>query len=174
MKISYEIKQNKSNIFELSYIKDFLKITHDYEDMLLANLLNTSISYAEKLLRICITSSTIKANIEESHKNIILKYPSINSILSIILKTKEMIEEDITENFGTADYQINKITLADQFVGQNICFNYQTGFAPDNIPPQIKQAILLHLAKTYEQPANTSLIDKQIKELLIPYRIIKI
>jgi hypothetical protein len=173
MKISYEIQKDQSAIFELTYIKDFLKITHDYEDALLEQLLQTSVSYVENFLRMYITKAIIKTKIEECKKVIILKYPHINHILSIFLE-KDNIQEDILDSFGVADYAANKITFADKCTGQNIYINYQTGFTPDNIPPQIKQGILLHLSKTYEQPENPIVIDKQIKELLQPYRIIKI
>jgi hypothetical protein len=173
MKISYEIQQDQSAIFELTYIKDFLKITHDYEDALLEQLLQTSVSYVENFLRMHIPKATIKTKIEECQKLIILKYPRINHILSVFLEQNNL-QEDVLDSFGVADYAANKITFAEKCIGQNIYINYQIGFTPDNIPPQIKHGILLHLSKTYEQPDNPIAIDKQIKELLQPYRIIKI
>lgn len=173
MKISYEIQQDQSAIFELSYIKDFLKITHDYEDILLGQLLQISVSYVENFLRMRVTKTIVNAEIKECQKVIILKYPHINQILSIILE-KNNIQEDILNSFGVADYFTNKITFADKYIGQNICISYQSGFTPENIPLQIKHGILLHLSKTYEQPDNPIFIDQQIKELLQPYRIIKI
>ena len=173
MKISYEIQQDRSAIFELSYIKDFLKITHDYEDALLDQMLQISVSYVENFLRMHITKAIVIAKIEECQKAVILKYPRINHILSIFLE-KNNLQEDIIDSFGIMNYAANKITFADKCLGQNIYINYQTGFTPDNIPPQIKHGILLHLSKTYEQPDNPILVDKQIKELLQPHRIIKI
>ncbi len=173
MKISYEIQKDQAAIFELTYIKDFLKITHDYENALLEQLLQTSVSYVENFLRMHITKAIIQTKIEECQKVIILKYPRINHILSVFLD-KNNIQEDILDSFGVADYGANKITFAEKCLGQNIYINYQTGFTPDNIPPQIKHGILLHLSKIYEQPDNTIVIDKQIGELLQPYRIIKI
>lgn len=173
MKISYEIQQDQSTIFELNYIKDFLKITHDYEDLLLGQLLQTSVAYVENFLRIHITKAIVTAKIEGCQKVIILKYPRINKIFSITLEQNN-IQEDILDSFGIADYCINKITFDDKCLGQNIYINYQTGFTPDNIPPQIKHGILLHLSKTYEQPDTPIVLDKQIKELLQPHRIIKI
>jgi hypothetical protein len=173
MKISYEIQQEQSAIFELTYIKDFLKITHDYEDVLLGHMLQTSVSYVENFLRMHITKAIIKTKIEKCQKVLILKYPRINNILSIFLE-KNNIQEDVLNSFGVVDYTANKITFAEKCLGQNIYINYQTGFTPDNVPPQIKHGILLHLSKTYEQPDNPIVIDKQIKELLQPHRIIKI
>lgn len=173
MKISYEIQQDKSAVVELNHIKDFLKITHDYEDILLEQLLQTSLSYVENFLGMSISKAIIKADIEECKKVIVLKYPRINQILSIILE-KDKVQEDILNSFGVADYRANKITFADKCIGHNICINYQIGFTSDNIPPQIKHGILLHLSKIYEQPDNPIFLDKQIKELLQPYRVIKI
>lgn len=173
MKISYEIQRDTSAVFELNYIKDFLKITHDYEDILLEQLSQVSLSYVENFLGMSITKTIIKAEIEECQKVIILKYPKISQILSIILE-KDKAQEDILDSFGIADYRANKITFADKFIGHNICITYQIGFTSDNIPPQIKHGILLHLSKIYEQPDSPIFIDKQIKELLQPYRVIKI
>lgn len=167
MKISYEISQNKCDLFQLDYVKNYLRITHDYDDQLIHNLFETALEHCQQILRIKIRKHTIKAKIIDASKIINLKYACIVSLASITSNGKKIAVADFVESLNL---QRNKLILQEDMVGGDFELQYVVGYSQSNIPSGIRQGILMYLSKLYEQPPNMQQIDQQINQLIMPYR----
>ena len=173
MKISYKISKKTTEICDIKYIKNFLRISHNHDDELIVNLLNAAIDYAEQIIGIKITEYSVTANIINSKHLIHLRYGHITKLKSVHLIVNNN-KIDITNEFGEIKSKFNEIKLDTKYVNQSLLISYVAGYNKNNIPHDIKHGIMLHIAKMYEQPENISLANKHVKEFYKPHRIIKI
>lgn len=173
MKISYKISKKTVEICDIKYIKNFLRISHDYDDELIVNLLNTAIGYAEQTIGIKIIESNVTANITNSRQLIRLRYGHITKFKSVHLVSNNN-KIDITNDFGEIKYKFNEIKLDPKYINQSLLITYVAGYNSNNIPNDIKHGIMVHIARMYEQPENISLANEHVKEFYRPHRIIKI
>jgi uncharacterized phiE125 gp8 family phage protein len=172
MIISYFIKDIKlEEIWSLEEVKNYLRISHNYDDHLIHSLIESAKEAAEKFTGLSINQKRIECKIQNARKNFSLKYLPILNIEQICLLKKEE-KEQITSKFGQPDILAHQIHLNDEYVGQDIEIIYIAGHA--KTPKTIKHAILMHVASMYEHTENGTKLNSQIRDLYQPYRIIKI
>ena len=84
MSITYNpIATYIENIWSIDQVKNYLRISHDYDDELLENLLNTAIEYAENFTGEFIYIRDFECIIRKTPNIIYLKHTQINEIESI-------------------------------------------------------------------------------------------
>lgn len=172
MNIIYKKKILIDKVIELLDVKHFHRITYDYDDNLLEDLISSALEYAENFTNTQIRLAEIDACIESAAPKIALKFPKIQNIsqLLLIVKSKKITLDKEHINF---DPQRNLLTLSEDFIGRDLVVKYKSGYKTAEIPGALKQGLLLHIGQLYEQNYSPE-ISRQIKELYSPYRFLKI
>ena len=166
----YEIiSTGKNEIVSIEEVKNYLRITHDYDDNLLNNLILAAIDAAENFLRLCLLQKKILITYQYlSTSTIDLPLSpviEIEGIVSIYNKKKHLLE--------TKEYDIstNKEKIKLHFTINALEIRYTAGYAKQNtIPHAIKNGMLLHIAEMYDRQGLASSINTEIINLYYPYR----
>ena len=160
-------------LFTLDELKNYLRVSSDYDDQLIINLSKTAIVAAENSIGISLLSKRIIANILCSKNIQKLLYPKIKEIISVHVVTQGE-KTDITNSYGFLEQTTNQLFLNAEHKNKNIAVEYVSSYGNKEIPYPIKQGLLMHVALMYELSENNLPISAQIKDLYLPYRILKI
>ena len=172
MIISYFVKDIKTQeIWPLEEVKNYLRISHKYDDNLIQSLIESATEAAENFTGLSINQRRIECKIQSAKSNFTLKYLPILSVEEVFLVKKEQ-KDKITDKFGYVNTTTNRIHLNDDYVDQDIEIEYIAGHK--KIAKTISHGILMHVASMYEHSENGTNLNSQIRDLYLPYRIVKI
>ena len=172
MIVSYFVKDIKTQeILPLEEVKNYLRISHKYDDNLIQSLIESATEAAENFTGLSINQRRIECKIQNAKSNFTLRYLPILSVEEVFLVKKEQ-KDKITNKFGYANTTTNRIHLNDDYVDQDIEIEYIAGHK--KIARTISHGILMHVASMYEHSENGTNLNSQIRDLYLPYRIIKI
>ena len=172
MIVNYELISTKlQEIWPLGEVKNYLRIAHDYDDNLILNLKVAAIEAAEKFTGLSLHSREVNCNIQKALWNISLKYIPILEVKEVSLLDKD--NKKITDDFGYIETGNQIIHFKADYVGKDLRIQYIAGFL-DNIPRSIQHGVLMHIASMYEHTENGTNLSSNIKDLYMPYRILKI
>lgn len=173
MNTQYQILDKKNEpIISVDYVKNYLRISHDYDDELIETLIFAAIECIESFTGLSIQKSKIECLIERAPQYLYLKHVPFMNILSInkIIDNKPY---DISKNFGRANTEKSLILFNTEHQNSKITMQYECGYGLTT-PHIIKAAILKHISLMYELNDDTLDPLEEIRSLLIPYRRIKI
>ncbi|MDP4709527.1 MAG: head-tail connector protein [Rickettsiaceae bacterium] len=159
-------------IWPLEEVKNYLRISHEYDDKLIADLTATAIDAAELFTRLSFHIKQVNCKAIGVSDVIRLKYIPILEIGEIYLLERGA-KTNITNDFGYVHTDNTCLSIASSYIGKDIEIEYKTGYR-DNIPRSIQHGILMHIAAMYENAESAAILSTQIKDLYIPYREIKI
>jgi len=159
-------------IWPVDEVKNYLRISHDYDDKLIANLIDTAIDSAESFTGLSLRTRSIICRINNVSNLIYLKHLPILEIEEVLLLEKEE-KIHITSEFEHAQEGAARLGIPDKYIRKNLEIRYKTGYS-DVIPRSIRQAMLMHVAAMYENTEDSEVLSNQIKDLYAPYRAIKI
>lgn len=162
-------------IWALSEVKNYMRIEANYDDQLITSLIDAAINVAENFTKLTIISKRLQliSNIENQQK-IQLKYQPINKLLKVL-----MIIDEKELKLGDKQYNLDQeksiLYLNDQSLIGELLVEYIAGFGKDNIPPAIKQAILMHVVEMYDRErVDSNFLSAEIKNLYLPYRFLRL
>lgn len=167
--MSYQILSiAEQEIFNLPTIKTYLRISHDYDDPWINELINTAICAAENFLRRTLLPTTIKMHFEKIYGSKITLHSSpISEIKEIAGYTPEKIILT-TDDYIIRDEQIIFRSLPNiEYVTVEYIAGYVNQFT---IPNAIKQGMMLHIAEMYDSAGITAAISAEVQKLYQPYR----
>lgn len=174
MKINYTITNlQKIDIWHLDEVKNYLRISHDYDDALLSGLLEAAIESVELFTGVSLHIRGLTAKIQSATASISLKHIPVLDIDSVILK-KNNQDTDISADFGVILNGGTSIEVDEKYIGEDLEIQYQAGYREDLVPRAIKHGILMHVSDMYENSVDAVALSSQIKDLYAPYRIIRI
>jgi uncharacterized phiE125 gp8 family phage protein len=155
-------------IFHLDAIKNYLRISHNYDDVWISELILASIDAAENFLRRRLLATKILVHTNRIDRaRLELPLAPIAEVLAITVHngSKMLLPQ--------AEYNISDqvITFRNLPIYQYITVEYIAGYLDQKaIPPSIKQGILLHIAEIYDRHANASAISGEVRKLYQPFR----
>lgn len=162
------LRIDPQKIFSIEETKNYLRISNDYDDLLIGNLIEFAIDFAENF-----TSLTIKTRLIEFTSNrqntkvFLLKYNPVLQIENIAL-VKGNVEEEVK------DYQIDEelwmLQLPKCLQESILRVQYIAGFTPEALPQSIKQGILLHVSQMYDRSEQTNAISDEVRSLYLLHR----
>lgn len=158
-------------IWPLEEVKNYLRISHKYDDNLIQSLIESAAEAAEKFTGLSIYQRQIECRVQNAQSNFALKYLPILSVEEVYLTKKEQ-KEKITDKFGHANTTTHQICLNGEYVGKDIEIQYIASHK--QLSKTIKHGILIHIASMYEHSENGTNLNSQIRDLYLPYRVIKI
>ena len=172
----FEVIERKDQEFwQLEDIKKYLRISNDYDDNLIKNLIDTAITAVENFTNLSIYNRHIKFTCNFSgKKNFELKYKPVNKILKIAISCGDNAEE-VTSDKYYFDIRSNVLFLREPINQQELILEYICGFDVKNIPSAIKHGILMHVAEIYDREENIHTpFSLAIKNLYLPYKQLRV
>ena len=160
------------DIWPLDEVKNYLRVSHDYDDKLIGNLIDAAIESAELFTGLSLHIRQIICRINNAANIIYLNHLPILLIEGIVWMKKDE-KQDITKEFDNIQYGSNIVSVPDRYLKKDLEIKYTAGYA-DIIPRSISQGILMHIAAMYENAGGGVILSSQIKDLYIPYRAMKI
>jgi hypothetical protein len=124
-------------ILDTKEVRHFLRIIGDYEDLIIQNLSKSVIKYAESFLGFELSHKEIALE-GVFYKNIILKTPLIS--VNLVKSDNIPIEFTVERNILKPNIK----------VGENIEIIYEAGFMEDEVPDDLKSALMQHLLSLYD------------------------
>jgi len=161
-----------TEIWPLEQVKNYLRISHDYDDALIESLVTGAIDSAEKFTGLSLYPRQVVCNITNAAASIHLKYIPVLNIQAVYLLKKET-KKSINDDFGYAQPDTHCLHFADIYKRQKLEIEYVSGYE-NNIPRSIQHGILMHVAAMYEHTENSMNLSSKIRDLYTPYRIMKI
>lgn len=117
MKLKYQILEKESkSILKLKEVKNFLRISHGYDDSLVKGLIQGAIDYAENFTGRLINIRKIQCSIFQANRKINIKYIPFNKVLSVEKNVKDKIE-DISDSFGESNLDELYIEINPIYIG---------------------------------------------------------
>ena len=173
MRVSYKVLDTRIvEIWPLEEVKNYLRVSHGYDDRMITGLIQTAIESAEKFTALSLYPRQVECNIENAASNIHFKYSPIIEINAAVRRVAD-VEQNILEDYGYIETDTQTVHFISKYIGKNLKITYKSGYR-DNIPRAIQHGILMHVAAMYDNPENSASISLEIKDLYIPHRRLKI
>ena len=172
MSIINVLTEQDANIIDLAEIKNFLRIDFDDDDNLLRELLKTAVKQCELYISKSLSEKNYKLSVYECATNTLnLPYPPVISVNSITIIDK------YNNNIEYTNYLLD--TISNKIIFRNLPNNfyridiiYTSGYT--KIPDDIKQGILFHISKMYEDKVGYSPIPKASLGIYKNYKTMRI
>ncbi len=159
-----------TNCVSLAEAKAYLRISHANDDALITDFIKAAEAAAEKFMRRAIVTQTYQVTYGYLGDNCYsLPYSPAQSVSEV-----RLIDNNITTALTASDYELSADCEA---ININKCtdkieVDYVVGFT--DVPEDIKQGILIHMAKSYLSPVPCIAIPTASKEAYLPYRRVRI
>ncbi len=155
-------------IVSMPVLKNYLRISHDYDDIWLSELIYCAIGAAENFMRVKLLASKLKVDIQHLSNNAVKLYGSpICEIIEVIVKGEQEVICEPENYYLEGDV----LKFKHRLQSQNITVEYIIGYKDQaNIPAVIKQGILLHIAEMYDNRGMVASISGEVQKLYQPYR----
>lgn len=191
--ISYQIIEKKPlKLWELDYLKNYLRITHDYDDALIMSLLEAAIEMAENYTGLSLHQKVIRIHIKQLiSSSINLKYLPILDVLGaseiinnqgdkqeIKSKDLELDREGgllkISKSFWSKEVEI--VYIAGHQLPNASLSSFQEAYKIEvqQVPFPVQTGILLLLEMFYERGQEENVSHYEALKHLMPYRKLKI
>jgi uncharacterized phiE125 gp8 family phage protein len=159
-------------IWSLDAIKNYMRISHDYDDELICGLINTAITSAENFTALSLKIRQVELKSYYMKRNFDLYYDPIQRIQKITITLGNQEKQINEESYELVN---NLLAVNDNHKFDSIVMQYLTGFENDQIPEPIKQGILLHVSEMYDREEKVgALFVNELRTLYSPYRQIRI
>lgn len=176
----------------LSEVKAHLRLDHAHEDEYLRPLIQASVGFVEEYLGRSLLTQVWRliwekkkayppqlSTVGEDFCSICLPYPPLRAILSIhrLMSTGE--KKPIRRHRLEMNHQIPRLVFADVLEPVEIEFETGYGDRPVDIPPVIRQAILMSVADFYENRDSERAVgvlsrNALVREMLDTYRTMRL
>lgn len=176
----------------LSEVKAHLRLDHAHEDEYLRPLIQASVGFVEEYLGRSLLTQVWRLTWEkekpyppqlsisrEDFCSVCLPYPPLRAILSANRLMGTGAKKPIRRHRLEMNHQIPRLVFAD--VPEPVEIEFETGYGdrPIDIPPVIRQAILMSVADFYEnrdseRGAGALSRNALVREMLDTYRIMRL
>ena len=162
-----EILEDDSAIFDLSEVKNYLRITHNHDDNILRNIIAAAIEVAENFTKTHITRKKIYTKLRGRVKHqITLPHSPALLIEKILYKRDKELSKDKYKIIDSG----RVIEFTDTHNLYDIEISYIVGVREIGLPKSIRQGILLHIAAIYDNGGFNCDLPPQAKSLYQPFR----
>lgn len=159
----------QQELFRLEEVKNYLRISHDYDDIWISEIINCAIAASETFIRKHILPRRIHSKFSRIiNYSLELPFWPIISVerITCIYNNQNIICSP--ENYNLDD-QIVKFKKLSRF--EYIIVDYRSGYTNQSlIPAAIKQGMMLHIAQMYDSHSTSAAISDEIQKLYQPYK----
>lgn len=164
----YEIiKRPQQNLISLDYVKNFLRLSHIYDDQLIEDLISAAIEAAENYLRQKLAKVVVKAEFFSASKNVEIFLP-----VTPVSKVEEVLLFNENEKVSHPwEIKQNQLIIKNMPRHQKIESTYLAGYADvAELPASIKRGIIMHVAESYDNLDSNVSISDSIKQSYKAFR----
>lgn len=173
MKLKYHILEKEDeSALTIEEVKNFLRLSHDYDDALIKDLIQAATDYAENFTGKFINTRVIECLVSQAGKEIHIKYAPLNKLLSVEKIVKGELK-GIIDSFGETNLNQALLKVNPIYHGQDIIIKFSCGYK-DKIPHAIKMGILKHVSAMYELNEDSLNPVEEVRNLYLPFRSFKI
>lgn len=173
MKLKYQILKKKTEyVLKLKEVKNFLRLSHNYDDSLVKDLIQAAIDYAENFTGKFIDTRIVQCSVFRANKKIRVKYTPLNKILSAEKIVHDRFE-DISDSIGKSNIDEALLEINPTYVDQDIILKLSCGYG-EKTPHVIKMGILKHVSAMYELNENSLDPVDEVRNLYLSFRSFKI
>ncbi|RYE05671.1 MAG: phage gp6-like head-tail connector protein [Rickettsiaceae bacterium] len=174
-KNSFEVTKYKAQkIWSIEQVKNYLRVSHSYDDDLIKNLIAAAISTAESFTGFCLIAREITFISNLNKMKFELEYSPIKKLVSIHTQRNSDLFE-LNDNQYYVDLKRSLFYLKEPLYQQELMLKYIAGFKASEIPASVKQGILLHTCEMYDREGESnSVLSNENKNLYLPYKKIRI
>lgn len=172
----------------LTEVKAHLRLDHAHEDEYLRSLIQAAVGFVEEYLGRSLLTQVWRliwqkekpyppqlSALEKDVSSVSLPYPPLRAILGVNRLTITGEKQPIRRHRLEMNHQVPRLIFADVLEPVEIDFETGYGDRPTDIPPVIRQAILLSIADFYENRDSTNLPRNALAhEILDTYRIVRL
>lgn len=162
----------------LQEVKDYLKIDHTEEDALLKGLIEAASGLVEQetgrsLLTRTWQLHSLGVDLPDGSLRLSLPFPPLQSVITV--RSVDPLARILPKERYTVEGERPLPSLKIHSFGETFEVVYKAGYGEQktDIPPPLRQAILLLVAEMYEQRTATATLKEHsfVHALLRPYRI---
>ena len=166
--MSYQILSTEpQDILKIEAVKNYLRISHDYDDLWLHDLIDGAICAAENFLRTKLLCSIVQMSFDKIENYAVkLSGSPIAEILEVTANDECNFAYSIKDNVVRFDYISGFKELRVKYI---VGYKNQ-----QDIPAYIRQALMLHVAEMYDNHGSVSVMSSEVQKLYQPYRIMSI
>lgn len=173
------VSSPENTILTLEEIKTYLRIEHSEEDELLLNLAHSVIGSCEKYLGKSLTQRQYRAKYRTKYPTFRLLYAPIQQVDMVQLWCTADLGETLVEG---KDYTLStdytelhcQKALSDQWIMDVTYTTGVRGKAILQVPDELRQGMLMHLAVSYENREGYFKIPEASLALYYPYRRVRL
>jgi uncharacterized phiE125 gp8 family phage protein len=162
-------------VIALDEVKQYLRVSYNYDDKLLKNLTEFAIDHAENFISLSIRHRLVEFKTNNPRaKSFLLKHNPVITLESVCFAKEGKKEEELSKEAYHLDEDKWMLCLADYISSAELKVNYYAGISAPALPSSIKQGILLHIEQMYDNSEARHSISADIRELYQAYRKPKI
>ena len=170
--LNIKTKSEKS-VLNLDEVKNYLKIDFSEDDELLSNFIDTAQCQCETFINKSLTERVLVYSLYNYRDTILLPYSPINLIESVIGIGLDGSQEEV-ENY-TLDSVGDILIFNGLKKYYRLDIEYSAGYkTSESIPVDLKQAMLMHIARMYEDRTGYSQLPINSMNIYRKYKQIKI
>lgn len=172
----------------LSEVKAHLRLDHAHEDEYLRSLVLASVGFVEEYLGMSLLTQSWRlvwekekpcppqlSTCETGISSVSLPYPPLRAILGVnrLMATGE--RKPIRRHRLELNHQVPRLVFAD--VPEPVEIDFETGYGdrPTDIPPAIRQAIVMGVADFYENRSSETMPPNNlVRQILDTYRVVRL
>lgn len=158
----------------LAEAKLYLRVDHDYEDLLINDLIVTARLTAEEWLKRSLVTQSWKLAYDAClPENVALPMGPVNSITTVTVINRDNTTQEIDGNTYYLNAARDALVFDSSVIGFRIEIVYSAGFgAASSVPRPIKQGMLAHIAGMYDNRADPeyAILPAQAISLYMPFR----
>lgn len=171
--IEYQIlEKNIEPIINIDFLKNYLRVSHDYDDDLIKLQLASAVEMTEKFLELQINQMVVRVDIPVMQKNITLPHKPITEIKYAMLiegDNKTDLSDQLTIQYEQGVISPKSVDILDK----KIEVIYLAGFV-NKMPPIVYNGLLHLVRRLYESEPNELLDPKILHDIFYSYRRVKI
>jgi uncharacterized phiE125 gp8 family phage protein len=163
---------------ELAEVKNFLRVDESIDDNLIAKLIKTATKQCELYTGKTLITKTYRCSFYNSIEySVNLLYSPIQSIVSIKTvdaKNNETLIDDASYFADMAGGILNFNAVPANFYRIDITYIAGFGNVANEVPEDLKQAMLIHIARMYDDKSGYSLLPTSCLEIYKKYKLMRL
>ncbi len=169
------IYKSKIEPLTIKEVKLYLRLDSVVDDIIVQKIITAARIAGENYTRISLVQSRLLLTAYNYVDNeISLPLGPVSEIESVILVDRYDARSNLAKNFYYFDEEEQSLVFKSTLISPKILIRYHAGFSPGDLPEDLKQAMLIHIASLYESRIGNETIPAAAKSLYQPYKIMKI
>jgi uncharacterized phiE125 gp8 family phage protein len=166
--MSYKILSTApQDVLKIEAVKNYLRISHDYDDLWLKDLIDAAIDSAENFLRIKLLSSICEMKFSKINYGVVKLYGHpIAKIIEVYGRDRSGVDHQLLHH----SFKDDELQFECGGGFNDLTDKYMVGYINQQDIPAAIGGIMLHVAEMYDNHGSIILMSSEVQKLYQPYR----